>query len=92
MPLMDIAAAAIRSRFRGGFLHIPYVPEQAARVGGAPSMALDDIVRGIEIILAVSAERTDRPPHGRRPDFLRIVALPGLERPADRLGVHRRQA
>ena len=43
---------------RGGFLHIPYVPEQAARLGGAPSMALDDIVRGIEIILEVSADRT----------------------------------
>jgi pyroglutamyl-peptidase len=43
---------------RGGFLHIPYVPEQAARLGGAPSMALDDIVRGIEIVLEVSAVRT----------------------------------
>ena len=43
---------------RGGFLHIPYVPEQAARLGDAPSMALDDIVRGIEIILEVSAART----------------------------------
>lgn len=45
------------SRFRGGFLHIPYLPEQAARLGGAPSMALDDVVRGIEIVLAVSAAR-----------------------------------
>ena len=35
----------------------PLLPEQAARVGGAPSMALDDIVRGIEIMLAVSAQR-----------------------------------
>jgi pyroglutamyl-peptidase len=43
--------------YRGGFLHIPYLPEQAARVGGAPSMSLDDIVRGIEIVLAVSAAR-----------------------------------
>ena len=43
--------------YRGGFLHIPYVPEQAARVGGAPSMSLDDIVRGIEIVLEVSASR-----------------------------------
>ena len=51
--------AAIRSRMRGGFLHIPYVPEQAARLGGAPSMAVDDIVRGIEIIVAISAARTD---------------------------------
>ncbi len=55
--LMDIAAGH-PIPMRGGFLHIPYVPEQAARLGGAPSMALDDIVRGIEIILTVSAVRT----------------------------------
>ena len=46
-------------RMRGGFLHIPYVPEQAARLGGAPSMAVDDIVRGIEIIVATSAARIE---------------------------------
>jgi len=56
--LMDIAAGH-PIPMRGGFLHIPYVPEQAARLGGAPSMALGDIVRGIEIILTVSATRTD---------------------------------
>ena len=44
---------------RGGFLHIPYVPEQAARLGGAPSMALGDIVRGIETILQTSINRVD---------------------------------
>ena len=55
--LMDIAARH-PIPMRGGFLHIPYVPDQAARLGGAASMALDDIVRGIEIILAVSAART----------------------------------
>jgi len=56
--LMDI----IRQQptpMRGGFLHIPYLPEQASRVGGAPSMALDDIVRGIEIILETSASRAE---------------------------------
>src|SRR5881275_3673188 len=36
---------------RGGFLHVPYLPSQAACLSGAPSMALDQIVRGIEIIL-----------------------------------------
>ncbi|WP_020696135.1 pyroglutamyl-peptidase I [Reyranella massiliensis] len=54
--LMDIAASHPRP-IRGGFLHIPYVPEQAARLGGAPSMSVSDIVRGIEIILEVSASR-----------------------------------
>jgi pyroglutamyl-peptidase len=55
--LMDMAASH-PIPMRGGFLHIPYVPEQAARLGGAPSMAVEDIVRGIEIILEVSAART----------------------------------
>ena len=52
--LLDIAQDH-SAAFRGGFLHIPYVPEQAARLGGAPSMAVADIARGIEIILEVSA-------------------------------------
>jgi pyroglutamyl-peptidase len=46
---------------RGGFLHVPYLPEQAAGLAGiqVPSMALDDIVRGIEIILRVAAAHTE---------------------------------
>jgi pyroglutamyl-peptidase len=56
--LMHLAATA-RRRFRGGFLHIPYLPSQAARCPGAPSLALDVVVRGIEIILTVAAERLD---------------------------------
>jgi pyroglutamyl-peptidase len=55
--LMDIAQDH-PIPMRGGFLHIPYMPEQVAQLGGAPSMALDDIVRGIEIILEISASRT----------------------------------
>jgi len=45
----------------GGFLHVPYLPEQAAGLAGiqVPSMALDDIVRGIEIILRVAAAHTE---------------------------------
>jgi len=54
--LMDIAQSH-PIPMRGGFLHIPYMLEQAAGLGGTPSMALDDIVRGIEIVLAVSAQR-----------------------------------
>jgi pyroglutamyl-peptidase len=34
---------------RAGFIHIPYLPEQAARFPGAASMALADMVRGIRI-------------------------------------------
>ena len=42
---------------RGGFIHVPYLPEQAAESGkGLPSMSLDLIVRGIEAALQVIAE------------------------------------
>ncbi|MNR50162.1 Pyrrolidone-carboxylate peptidase [compost metagenome] len=35
---------------RGGFLHIPYLPEQAARqLAGTPSMSLTQIVQGLTI-------------------------------------------
>jgi pyroglutamyl-peptidase len=55
--LMDIASRH-PTALRGGFLHVPYAPEQIAKVGTAPSMAIADVARGIEIILQVSAERT----------------------------------
>jgi pyroglutamyl-peptidase len=55
--LMDIAGHH-STPLRGGFLHVPYAPEQIAKVGTAPSMAVADVTRGIEIILQVSAERT----------------------------------
>jgi pyroglutamyl-peptidase len=53
--LMHIAAQG-GHRFRGGFLHIPLLPEQAATQRGVASMALADVVRGIEIILQTAAE------------------------------------
>jgi pyroglutamyl-peptidase len=56
--LMHLAATR-RLGLRGGFLHVPYLPSQAARQEGAPSMALEDIVRGIEIVLTVTASRRD---------------------------------
>jgi pyroglutamyl-peptidase len=55
---MDIAQDH-PAAFRGGFLHVPYAPELAARLGAMPSMAVADIARGIEIILEVSAARVD---------------------------------
>ncbi len=36
---------------RGGFIHIPYLPAQAALHPGAPSMALDTMTRGIAIAI-----------------------------------------
>ncbi len=43
---------------RGGFIHVPYLPEQAARLGGQPSMALETIVRGLEAALAAICVET----------------------------------
>ena len=36
---------------KGGFIHIPYLPSQAANLPGQPSMALETIVSGLEIII-----------------------------------------
>jgi pyroglutamyl-peptidase len=41
---------------RAGFVHIPYLPEQAAKQPGTPSMALDDMVRALAIILRTSLD------------------------------------
>ena len=46
-------AATRRARFRGGFMHVPYLPEQAAFHPKAPSMAVETILRGVEITLDV---------------------------------------
>jgi pyroglutamyl-peptidase len=49
--------AALRNgAFRAGFLHIPYLPQQAQHHPGSPSMAIEHVVQGIEIILAIAAE------------------------------------
>ncbi|MEI9984053.1 MAG: hypothetical protein WDN69_13100 [Aliidongia sp.] len=50
-------AAQRGGAFRGGFLHIPYLPQQAQGHAGAPSMAIEHMVQGIEIILATAASR-----------------------------------
>jgi len=46
-------AASRRHPFRGGFLHVPRLPQQAK--AGAPSVALEGIARGIAVVLEVSA-------------------------------------
>jgi hypothetical protein len=40
-------------RTRGGFIHVPYVPEQ-----GLPSMPLDEIVRGLRLAVAAALATT----------------------------------
>lgn len=42
-----------RRRVRGGFMHLPLLPEQASRRGG-PSLALDDQIAGVALALEVA--------------------------------------
>ena len=39
-----------KSAVRGGFVHVPYLPEQAS-ASGAPTMALDEMTKGLRIAL-----------------------------------------
>lgn len=39
---------------RGGFIHIPFLPEQAARFPGLPSMGLDTLIAALRIAVATS--------------------------------------
>jgi pyroglutamyl-peptidase len=52
-----------QTKVRGGFMHVPFLPEQA---GKQPSLALDAMVRGAEIAIAVSLRhrRDERRPGG----------------------------
>ncbi len=38
----------------GGFVHVPYLPEQAAVIDGAPSMPLAQIVEGLKVVIEVA--------------------------------------
>ena len=42
---------------RAGFIHIPYLPQQAAAHPGAASMALAEVVRGLKIAVEVAVRR-----------------------------------
>ncbi len=55
--LMHVLAA--RPEIRGGFVHVPFLPEQAARAvpPGArppPSMSLEEITRALRVVIATS--------------------------------------
>ncbi|CAM4077660.1 pyroglutamyl-peptidase I [Paenibacillus alkaliterrae] len=41
---------------RGGFIHIPYLPEQAVRHPGQPSMSVESVVRALEIAIQTAVE------------------------------------
>jgi pyroglutamyl-peptidase len=52
--LMHALATHAGAGVRGGFIHIPYLPEQAARHPGQPSMSLEMMVRGIRQAVATT--------------------------------------
>jgi pyroglutamyl-peptidase len=41
---------------RAGFIHIPYLPEQAAHHPGQPSMALETVVKGLTLAIEAAIE------------------------------------
>lgn len=47
------------NRRRGGFIHIPYMTSQAARLGNQPSLSIETIALGLEIAIS-AALSTDK--------------------------------
>lgn len=43
---------------RAGFIHIPYLPEQAAAIPGAASMAITDVIQALDIALRTAIAAT----------------------------------
>ena len=57
--LMNYLESSARE-IRGGFIHIPFIPEQIVRNPGHPSMSLELIVKGLELsIEAAVSNETD---------------------------------
>ena len=48
-----------RPGVRGGFVHIPYSPEQATAHPGAPSLAVETVTEAVQQIVRVSLNHTD---------------------------------
>jgi pyroglutamyl-peptidase len=46
------------SEVRAGFIHIPYLPEQAARHPGTCSMSLADMIKGLKVAVQVTVATT----------------------------------
>jgi len=53
------ALARSRRRARGGFIHVPYLPEQAARHAGAPHMSLKTMIEAVKLSLEVALTTRD---------------------------------
>ncbi|MEJ7685506.1 MAG: pyroglutamyl-peptidase I [Variovorax sp.] len=58
--LMHRLATRRVAGLRGGFIHIPYLPEQAARFpGGLPSMPLETVVAALRIAISTALAVTE---------------------------------
>ncbi|MBC7548567.1 MAG: pyroglutamyl-peptidase I [Polaromonas sp.] len=55
----QLAKAPGAMQARGGFIHLPYLPEQAARHPGAPSMALETQAAALRIVIRTALGRVD---------------------------------
>lgn len=51
------ALATRHASARGGFVHVPSLPEQAAHLPGTPSMALETMIEGVRLCLQVALTR-----------------------------------
>ncbi|KAF1718143.1 pyroglutamyl-peptidase I [Pseudoxanthomonas yeongjuensis] len=49
---------ALRSRrkVRAGFIHVPYSPEQAAAIAGAPGLALETVIDALRLALRIAMD------------------------------------
>lgn len=45
-----------KNRISGGFVHIPFLPEQASAYPGQPNMSLSNITKGIEFLIQTALE------------------------------------
>lgn len=55
--LMHLLAQSYPDK-RGGFIHLPPLPQQAARLPGTPSLALDTMVQAVQLAVTVSLSRS----------------------------------
>lgn len=56
------------SGIKGGFVHVPYLPGQAEKRGeGVPSMPLQTIVKGLELMVEAAVSHMDEGPFGSNP-------------------------
>ena len=50
--------AAGKTGIRAGFIHVPYLPEQVPPGSSVPTMVLDDMVRGISVVVRTALQTT----------------------------------